>query len=159
MLFYFELRAYGGFASHFPAQAEALLNSLDLSYQKLLYGEATLSNSGSNHSLQLTGIARPNISSSSGPTSLPVHPRLKVGSSENLSRLPGIPPRKVVMPVYTSRSGIGNGAPVSTGVRSNSAIDLQAANRAARNMRGGYVPLRRFNSILTLLYNLILFNS
>jgi len=81
-------RAYGGFASHFPAQADALLHSLDLSYQKLLHGEATLSNSSSSHSLHSVGLSRP-------PSSLPTQPRLKIGSSENLNRIPGIPPRKV----------------------------------------------------------------
>lgn len=139
-------RAYGGFASHFPAQAEALLHSLDVSYQKLLYGEATLSNSSSSHSLQSVGLSRqPSSGLSSGPASLPIQPRLKIGSSENLNRLPGIPPRKIVAPMYGTRpSGISNGAStVSTNIRSNSAIDLQAANRAVRNIRGGYVaPLR-----------------
>ena len=51
------------------------------------------------------------------------------------------------MPVsYGSRqAGVINGAAVPTNIRSNSAIDLQAANRAVRNIRGGYVaPLRKF---------------
>lgn len=142
---YFFPRAYGGFASHFPAQAEALLNSLDLSYQKLLYGEASLSNSGSSHSLQSAGLIRPLSNANLGPTSLPVHPRLKIGSSENLNRIPGISARKITLPMYGNRPGGSvNGSPVPTGVRSNSAIDLQAANRAVRNIRGGYVaPLRK----------------
>ena len=110
------IRAYGGFASHFPAQAEALLHSLDLSYQKLLYGEASLSNSSSSHSIQSAGTSRPSSNTNSGPTSLPVHPRLKVGSSENLNRLPGIPPRKIAMPCYGQRpGGVINGAAVSSG--------------------------------------------
>jgi CLIP-associating protein 1/2 len=138
-------RAYGGFASHFPAQADALLHSLDLSYQKLLYGESSLSNSSSSHSLQSAGVSRPSSNTNSGPASLPVHPRLKVGSSENLTRLPGIPPRKIAMPSYGARPGGGINGAVTSGIRSNSAIDLQAANRAVRNIRGGYVaPLRKF---------------
>ncbi len=152
-------RAYGGFASHFPAQADALLHSLDLSYQKLLYGEASLSNSSSSHSLQSAGLARPPTNASSGPASLPVHPRLKVGSSENLSRLPGIPPRKIAMPAYGSRPGIINGASVPANIRSNSAIDLQAANRAVRNIRGGYVaPLRKFVAKIEVLAHFQLFS-
>lgn len=135
----FSRKAYGGFASHFPAQADALLHSLDLSYQKLLYGEASLSNSSSSHSLQSAGLSRPPLNTNSGPSSLPVHPRLKIGSSENLNRLPGIPPRKVGMSSYGARPGTANGTAVPTGMRSNSAIDLQAANRAVRNIRGGYV--------------------
>lgn len=130
-------KAYGGFASHFPAQADALLHSLDLSYQKLLHGEATLSNSSSSHSLHSVGLSRP-------PSSLPTQPRLKIGSSENLNRIPGIPPRKVTGPLYGMRAaggvGVSNGAAGATSkIRSNSAIDLQAANRAVRNVRGGYV--------------------
>lgn len=86
-----------------------------------------------------------------GPASLPVHHRLKIGSSENLNRLGGgggIPvasARKMPL-MYGGRpaaNGMTSGVP-PTGVRSNSAIDLQAANRAARNMRAGYVvPLRK----------------
>jgi len=134
-------KAYGGFASHFPAQADALLHSLDLSYQKLLHGEATLSNSSSSHSLHSVGLG-----GSRPPSSLPTQPRLKIGSTENLNRIPGIPPRKVAGPyMYATRpiGGVSNGAGAGAGatskIRSNSAIDLQAANRAVRNVRGGYV--------------------
>lgn len=139
-------RAYGGFALHFPAQADALLHSLDLSYQKLLYGEVSLSNSSSSHSLQSAGLTRPPSNANSGPVSLPVNARLKIGSSENLNRLPGIPPRKIAVQAYGVRPGANNGSAIPSSIRSNSAIDLQAANRAVRNIRGGYVaPLRKFS--------------
>lgn len=58
-------------------------------------------------------------------------------------------------PTYSARPvGINNGASTGpTNVRSNSAIDLQAASRAVRNIRGGYVaPLR--NIIHTVQNNL-----
>ena len=149
----FGFRAYGGFASHFPAQADALLHSLDTSYQKLLHGEATLSNSSSSHSLHSAGLGRPPSSglASSGPTSLPVQSRLKIGSQENINRIAGIPPRKIVTPSYGARPGISNGASPSPNIRSNSAIDLQAVHRAARNIRpvvsSGYgTTLREFES-------------
>lgn len=45
----FHDRAYWHFATHFRDQADALLNSLDMSKQKVLQGE--LSNSSSNNSL------------------------------------------------------------------------------------------------------------
>ena len=149
----FGFRAYGGFASHFPAQADALLHSLDTSYQKLLHWEATLSNSSSSHSLHSAGLGRPPSSGlvSSGPTSLPVQSRLKIGSQENINRIAGIPPRKIVTPSYGARPGISNGASPSPNIRSNSAIDLQAVHRAARNIRpvvsSGYgTTLREFES-------------
>ena len=80
-----------------------------------------------------------------GPSSLPVQPRLKIGSSENLSRIPGIPLSRKT-PVLPGRQiAHGNGVSASANVRSISAIDLQAANRAVRNVRGTYVaPLRKF---------------
>ena len=76
-----------------------------------------------------------------GPSSLPVQPRLKIGSSENLSRIPGIPlSRKTPALPGRPGAGQGNGVSASANVRSISAIDLQAANRAVRNVRGAYVP-------------------
>ena len=60
---------------------------------------------------------------------------------------------QVTGPLYGMRAaggvGVSNGAAGATSkIRSNSAIDLQAANRAVRNVRGGYVaPLR--NSFIT----------
>jgi CLIP-associating protein 1/2 len=155
---YFINRAYGGFASHFPAQADALLHSLDLSYQKLLHGEATLSNSSSSHSLQSIGLTRSNASSLLGPSSLPVQPRLKIGSSENLSRIPGIPLSRKT-PVLAGRPvAHGNGVSASANVRSISAIDLQAANRAVRNIRGAYVaPLRKFRCKIYIIIIIIVF--
>ena len=88
---------------------------------------------------------------SSGPTSLPVQSRLKIGSQENINRIAGIPPRKIVTPSYGARPGISNGASPSPNIRSNSAIDLQAVHRAARNIRpvvsSGYgTTLREFES-------------
>lgn len=137
---------------HFPGPADALLHSLDPSYQKLLHGETPLSNSSSSHSLHSLGLGRAATatpSSGYGPSSLPVsHQRggaMKIGSSsENLSKLPVIPNRK--LPVYASRSaGVNNGSTMAgpSNIRSNSAIDLQAANRAVRNMRSANLMYSR----------------
>lgn len=53
------------------------------------------------------------------------------------------------MPTYGTRpGGVTNGSSVPTSVRSNSAIDLQAANRAVRNIRGGYVAALRKLTLL-----------
>lgn len=66
------------------------------------------------------------------------------------------------MPAYGTRpGGVTNGSSVPTSVRSNSAIDLQAANRAVRNIRGGYVaPLRKLvcfkkNTATCLIFNFV----
>lgn len=130
-------RAYGGFALHFPTHADNLLQSLDLSYQKLLQGETTLSSSSSSQSLQSMGLNRtPSASVSSNAGSIGNSSRSKLGSTENVSRLPYIPTStRRNIPLSGMRAGIsGNGAHCN--VRSSSAIDLNAANRAVRNMKG-----------------------
>ncbi|KAJ8869794.1 hypothetical protein PR048_028802 [Dryococelus australis] len=48
-------KAYWSFRSHFPEQAEALLNSLDISYKRALNGDLTMSNSSSSNSLNQQG--------------------------------------------------------------------------------------------------------
>ncbi|XP_033608328.1 CLIP-associating protein 1-B isoform X6 [Cryptotermes secundus] len=48
-------KAYWSFRSHFPEQADSLLNSLDSSYKRALNGELTLSNSSSSNSLYHQG--------------------------------------------------------------------------------------------------------
>lgn len=50
-------RAYWSFRSHFPEQADSLLNSLDSSYKRVLNGELTLSNSSSSNSLHQQGVS------------------------------------------------------------------------------------------------------
>ncbi|XP_071448636.1 CLIP-associating protein 1 isoform X13 [Hetaerina americana] len=63
-------KAFWAFADHFRDQADSLLNSLDGSYKRLLYGElsATVSNSSSSNSL-VTMAAPARISKSSMPSS------------------------------------------------------------------------------------------
>ncbi|XP_063217673.1 CLIP-associating protein 1-B isoform X2 [Bacillus rossius redtenbacheri] len=48
-------KAYWSFRSHFPDQAEALLNSLDVSYKRALNGDLAMSNSSSSNSLHQQG--------------------------------------------------------------------------------------------------------
>ena len=66
--FFFSLRAYWAFKGYFPDQADALLATLDYSYKKMLYGEASLS--GSNQSLNQGSLTRQ--SSASGRSRVPV---------------------------------------------------------------------------------------
>ena len=142
--------AYWGFHSHFPVQADALRYSLDSSYRKLLHGEVHLFHSSSSHSLQSAGLCRPPTNANSGPASLPVQPRLKVLSTENLSRIPLNPSRKIAIAVAhgSRQAGVINGATVPTNIRSSSAIDLQASGRTVRNIREDYVaPLRKFKQL------------
>ncbi|XP_071448621.1 CLIP-associating protein 1 isoform X11 [Hetaerina americana] len=109
-------KAFWAFADHFRDQADSLLNSLDGSYKRLLYGElsATVSNSSSSNSL-VTMAAPARISKSSMP------------SSSAAARAPstdGSPRRH-----FYGMGGVGGGG-VGSALRSNSAIDLQAAQRA-----------------------------
>ncbi|KAJ8925598.1 hypothetical protein NQ315_009438 [Exocentrus adspersus] len=115
-------KAFRGFRDHFPEQAEALLQSLEPSYRRALQGDG-MSASSSNNNIA-SGFKTPRQYGT----------RTATGSTENLSssgsglhRAPSLPRS------YRQRSGI----PVLTrensgrkGFRSNSAIDLQAAQRA-----------------------------
>ncbi|KAJ9581531.1 hypothetical protein L9F63_023287, partial [Diploptera punctata] len=112
-------KAYWSFRSHFPDQADSLLNSLDSSYRKALGGELTLSNSSSSNSLHHQGSSTASRYGSSGTMS-----RLRLTSSAT----DGSPRR-------------GSGPPGASALRSNSAIDLQAAQRA--KARAQYAALAR----------------
>ncbi|XP_031328724.1 CLIP-associating protein-like isoform X4 [Photinus pyralis] len=119
-------RAFRGFKDHFPDQAESLLQSLEPSYRRALQGELCLSSSSSSNSLAPTpGVRTPR------QYRVPTTPQSATGSTENLysgglQRVPSLPRS------YRQRSSI----PVLSrdnskkGFRSNSAIDLQAAQRA-----------------------------
>ncbi|XP_012270047.1 CLIP-associating protein 1-A isoform X2 [Orussus abietinus] len=125
-------QSYWAFKDHFPEQAEILLNSLDATYKRSLM---SLSNSGSINSLNATS-KNVNIS--------PRTPRPAMsaaGSTENLHHPPGQPQgplrRTPSLPRSYRQSGIpilqrptDNHCRVTPGVRSTSAIDLQAAQRA-----------------------------
>uniref|UniRef100_T1IXA2 TOG domain-containing protein n=1 Tax=Strigamia maritima TaxID=126957 RepID=T1IXA2_STRMM len=126
-------KAFWGFASHFSEQADSLLNSLDSSKQKMLYEQNnSLSNSSSNNSLNNIAKVPRSRASSAG------------GSTENLTRASsfkrtGIPmlssPRtELGKTPYFNGSRMANGSLTPTPLRSNSAIDLNAVQRArARN--------------------------
>ncbi|PNF29241.1 CLIP-associating protein 2, partial [Cryptotermes secundus] len=113
-------KAYWSFRSHFPEQADSLLNSLDSSYKRALNGELTLSNSSSSNSLYHQGGGSTVSRYGSGGTT----PRVRLTSSAT----DGSPRR-------------GSGPPGASALRSNSAIDLQAAQRA--KARAQYAALAR----------------
>ncbi|XP_063217675.1 CLIP-associating protein 1 isoform X4 [Bacillus rossius redtenbacheri] len=153
-------KAYWSFRSHFPDQAEALLNSLDVSYKRALNGDLAMSNSSSSNSLHQQG--------RHGTTPRPRFTGSATGSTENLHQFP--PPQQAGPPCLLQRtpsltrhqrSGIpvltagpksidiadgvasarrGPATPGSS-LRSNSAIDLQAAQRA--KARAQYAALAR----------------
>lgn len=113
-------KAYWGFKDHFPEQADALLNTLDSSYKRALFGELSLSNSSSNSSLHHQASLPPSRygqSSTSTPRSRPI------GSAQDGLR------RGMVSPSPSSM------------MRSNSAIDAAAAQRA--KVRAQYAALSR----------------
>ncbi|XP_072747906.1 CLIP-associating protein 1-B isoform X3 [Anoplolepis gracilipes] len=135
----FARKSFWAFKNHFPEQAEILLNNLDASYKRSLM---SLSNSGSSNSLNVVANAR---SSSVSPRT--ARPAMSAaGSTENLHQTIGQPHglrRTPSLPRSYRQSGIPilqrptdshyRGTPGS--VRSTSAIDLQAAQRAkARTM-------------------------
>ncbi|XP_017770144.1 PREDICTED: CLIP-associating protein isoform X3 [Nicrophorus vespilloides] len=118
-------KAFRGFRDHFPEQAEVLLQSLEPTYRKALQGELCLSSSSSSGSLAQTGNLR-----TPRQYRAPMSTQSSTGSTENLSgglqRAPSLP---------RSYSRQRSGIPVLSnsgkkGFRSNSAIDLQAAQRA-----------------------------
>ncbi|XP_015837159.1 CLIP-associating protein isoform X2 [Tribolium castaneum] len=131
-------KAFRGFREHFPDQAEALVQSLEPSYRRALQGDG-MSASSSNNNLA-SGFKTPRVYGRSVAT-----PYSATGSTENLSgtgsglhRAPSLPRS------YRQRSGI----PVLSkensgrkGFRSNSAIDLQAAQRA--KVRSQYAAMAR----------------
>ncbi|XP_031787861.1 CLIP-associating protein 1 isoform X18 [Nasonia vitripennis] len=136
----FARKSYWAFKEHFPENAEALLNSLDATYKRALM---SLSNSGSINSLN--AVSKTNTS--------PRAPRPAMsatGSTENLHHTQGQPHgplrRTPSLPRSYRQSGIpilqrptDNHCRVSPGVRSTSAIDLQAAQRAKARMKYAYM--------------------
>ncbi|KAK9299600.1 hypothetical protein QLX08_007412 [Tetragonisca angustula] len=132
----FARKSYWAFKDHFPEQAEALLNSLDTAYKRSLM---SLSNSGSINSLNVVTRS----ASVSPRTSRPVISA--TGSTENLHQTSGQPHGPLRRTPSLPRSYRQSGIPVlqrptdshyrgTPGVRSTSAIDLQAAQRAKARM-------------------------
>ncbi|XP_025074275.1 CLIP-associating protein 1 isoform X3 [Pogonomyrmex barbatus] len=130
----FARKSYWAFKNHFPEQAEILLNNLDASYKRSLM---SLSNSGSSNSLNVVANAR--SSSVSPRTARPV--MSAAGSTENLHQTTGQPQGPLRRTPSLPRSYRQSGIPIlqrptdshyrgTPGVRSTSAIDLQAAQRA-----------------------------
>jgi len=112
-------KAYWSFRSHFPEQADSLLNSLDSSYKRALNGELTLSNSSSSNSLNQQGVSSTSRYGAAGTT-----PRVRLTNSAT-----------------DGSARRGSGPPGASALRSNSAIDLQAAQRA--KARAQYAALAR----------------
>ncbi|XP_070166545.1 CLIP-associating protein 1 isoform X3 [Polyergus mexicanus] len=136
----FARKSFWAFKNHFPEQAEILLNNLDASYKRSLM---SLSNSGSSNSLNVVANAR--SSSVSPRTARPV--MSAAGSTENLHQTIGQPHGPLRRTPSLPRSYRQSGIPILQrptdshyrgtpgGIRSTSAIDLQAAQRAkARTM-------------------------
>ncbi|XP_016771684.2 CLIP-associating protein 1-A isoform X2 [Apis mellifera] len=132
----FARKSYWAFKDHFPEQAEALLNSLDTAYKRSLM---SLSNSGSINSLNVVTRS----ASVSPRTSRPV--MSVTGSTENLHQTSGQPHGPLRRTPSLPRSYRQSGIPVlqrptdshyrgTSSVRSTSAIDLQAAQRAKARM-------------------------
>ncbi|XP_076390266.1 CLIP-associating protein isoform X12 [Megachile rotundata] len=132
----FARKSYWAYKDHFPEQAEALLNSLDTAYKRSLM---SLSNSGSISSLNVVTRS----ASVSPRTSRPV--MSATGSTENLHQTSGQPHGPLRRTPSLPRSYRQSGIPVlqrptdnhyrgTPGVRSTSAIDLQAAQRAKARM-------------------------
>ncbi|XP_029670549.1 CLIP-associating protein 1 isoform X2 [Formica exsecta] len=136
----FARKSFWAFKNHFPEQAEILLNNLDASYKRSLM---SLSNSGSSNSLNVVANAR---SSSVSPRT--ARPAMSAaGSTENLHQTIGQPHGPLRRTPSLPRSYRQSGIPILQrptdshyrgtpgGIRSTSAIDLQAAQRAkARTM-------------------------
>lgn len=80
-MFYF--RAYWGFKDHFPEQADALLNTLDSSYKRALFGELSLSNSSSNSSLHHQASLPP---SRYGQSATPTSRSRPIGSAQGIGK-------------------------------------------------------------------------
>ncbi|CAL1297609.1 unnamed protein product [Larinioides sclopetarius] len=114
----FSRKAYWSFADHFREQADALLNSLDNSKQRMLHDELTMSNSSSSSSL--TQSSKPYRSTASNHG----------GSVENLNygRTGTLGRRTGISNLPISKQDPSSGIP--TRLRSTSAIDLSAVRRA-----------------------------
>ncbi|XP_017884905.1 CLIP-associating protein 1-A isoform X3 [Ceratina calcarata] len=132
----FARKSYWAYKDHFPEQAETLLNSLDIAYKRSLM---SLSNSGSINSLNVVTRS----ASVSPRTSRPA--MSATGSTENLHQTTGQPHGPLRRTPSLPRSYRQSGIPVlqrhtdshyrgTPGVRSTSAIDLQAAQRAKARM-------------------------
>ncbi|XP_018350775.1 PREDICTED: CLIP-associating protein 1-A isoform X2 [Trachymyrmex septentrionalis] len=130
----FARKSYWAFKNHFPEQAEILLNNLDATYKRSLM---SLSNSGSSNSLNV--MANMRSSSVSPRTARPV--MSAAGSTENLHQTTSQPHGPLRRTPSLPRSYRQSGIPIlqrptdshyrgTPGVRSTSAIDLQAAQRA-----------------------------
>ncbi|CAM1312763.1 CLASP1 (predicted) [Pycnogonum litorale] len=119
-------KAFWGFAGHFKDQADNLLTSLDVSKQKILQGEMSMSNSSSSNSLNTIGRRGTNLRSSLRSTGIPTLSSPKIDKGHTVSPY-----------------------------RSNSAIDMNALRRvkavrassgimnAARLPRGSVASLPR----------------
>ncbi|XP_020281280.1 CLIP-associating protein 1-A isoform X3 [Pseudomyrmex gracilis] len=130
----FARKSFWAFKNHCPEQAEILLNTLDATYKRSLM---SLSNSGSSNSLNVVANAR--SSSVSPRTARPV--MSAAGSTENLHQTTSQPHGPLRRTPSLPRSYRQSGIPIlqrptdshyrgTPGVRSTSAIDLQAAQRA-----------------------------
>ncbi|XP_034257106.1 CLIP-associating protein 1-A isoform X3 [Thrips palmi] len=155
-------KAYWGFKDHFPEQADALLNTLDSSYKRALFGELSLSNSSSNSSLHHQASLPPSrYGQISTPTSRSRPIGSAQGSTENLyqqhsqtlyrhssirghrSGIP-VPKPQSAGPKSIDADGLRRGMvspSPSSMMRSNSAIDAAAAQRA--KVRAQYAALSR----------------
>ncbi|KAF8778912.1 CLIP-associating protein 1 like protein [Argiope bruennichi] len=114
----FSRKAYWSFADHFREQADALLNSLDNSKQRMLHDELTMSNSSSSSSLTQSNKPYRSTASNHG------------GSVENLNygRTGTLGRRTGISNLPISKQDPSSGIP--TRLRSTSAIDLSAVRRA-----------------------------
>ncbi|KAK3927671.1 CLIP-associating protein 2 [Frankliniella fusca] len=156
-------KAYWGFKDHFPKQADALLNTLDSTYKRALFGELSLSNSSSNSSLHHQASLP---SSRYGQSSISTTPRSRPpgsaqGSTENLyqqqsqtfyrhssirghrSGIP-VPKPQSAGPKSIDSDGLRRGMvspSPSSMMRSNSAMDAAAVQRA--KVRAQYAALSR----------------
>lgn len=141
-------KAYWGFADHFKDHADGLLNSLEVTYRRMLQG-GEMSNSSSSNSLNTTGRAQSSLS-----TGAPFKPERSRQSSITSSQENLLSDRKTStltrkssgIPMYTSpvkvdAAALTNGSPRSTPTRSNSAIDAAAVGRA--NVRAQYAQRNR----------------
>ncbi|XP_037092973.1 CLIP-associating protein 1-like isoform X3 [Pollicipes pollicipes] len=135
-------RTFWGFADHFKEQADSLLNSLDSQHKKLLAGE--MSKSSSNNSLTGSSLTR----SHHVPAGSRSRTSSRAGSQENLSgrttslpRRTGIPQPSPARPDRVCAAGEESAGQAAGSLRSTSAIDLQAAQRA--RARAQYAAAQR----------------
>ncbi|XP_076259091.1 CLIP-associating protein isoform X6 [Rhynchophorus ferrugineus] len=120
-------KAFKAFRDHFPDQAEVLLQSLEPSYRRALQGDG-MSASSSNNNLN-SCFKTPRQYGKTAPQSATGSTENLTSSGSGLHRAPSLPRS------YRQRSGIPvlsrtDNSASRKGFRSNSAIDLQAAQRA-----------------------------